>query len=109
MSVFQTEGEGPIPSSRTMHKYCYVDGWFTILNKPQIKLNDLSLLRGYAVFDFVKIIKGRPLFWPEHLARFRHSAKLLGLTFKFSDQNITTIVNKLLVKNKVKNGSVRLI
>lgn len=92
-----------------MKKFCYVDGKFTSLEKPQIKLNDLGLLRGYAVFDFIKVINAQPLFRDEHLARFRRSAGRLGLVVKNTDLDIKKIVDKLLFKNKVKEGSIRLI
>ncbi|MDO8183938.1 MAG: aminotransferase class IV [bacterium] len=92
-----------------MKNFCYVDGKFTSLNKPQIKLNDLGLLRGYAMFDFIKVVNGQPLFWPEHLARFRRSATRLSLVASRTDKQIGEIVNKLLLKNKVKEGSVRLV
>ena len=92
-----------------MYKHCYVDGKFTNIKKPQIKLNDLGLLRGYAVFDFIKVVNGQPLFWPEHLARFRHSATRLGLVAAKTDKQINKIVNKLLIKNRVKEGSARLV
>lgn len=91
-----------------MKKFCYVDGKFTSLEKPQIKLNDLGLLRGYAVFDFVKVINSQPLFWREHLARFRRSAMKLELVVTHTDLEIKKIVDKLLFKNKVKEGSLRL-
>ena len=61
-----------------MYKWCYVDGKIVESTKPQIKLGDVGLLRGYAVFDFIKVVNGLPLFWPEHLKRFKASAKLLA-------------------------------
>lgn len=94
-----------------MKKWCYINGKIVKSAKPQIKLTDLGLLRGYAVFDFIKVIKGEPLFWREHLARFRRSAKLLGLTVKASDADLTKVAKQLLVKNKLSksDGSLRLI
>lgn len=94
-----------------MQKWCYINGQIVKSAKPQIKLTDLGLLRGYAVFDFIKVIKGEPLFWPEHLTRFRRSAKLLGLTVKASDADLTKVAKQLLVKNNLnkKDASLRLI
>lgn len=94
-----------------MREWCYVNGKIVKSTKPQIKLTDLGLLRGYAVFDFIKVIKGESLFWREHLARFRRSAKLLGLTIKASDADLTKVAKQLLVKNKLSksDGSLRLI
>jgi branched-subunit amino acid aminotransferase/4-amino-4-deoxychorismate lyase len=92
-----------------MKKYCYVNGKIVEINKPQVALNDLSVLRGYAVFDFARVSNGVPLFWQEHLARFRRSAKTIGLAVSLPDAEITKMVQKLLQKNKVKNASARLI
>lgn len=92
-----------------MRKYCYANGRVSDINKPQIKLNDLSVLRGYGVFDFVKVSEGVPLFWREHLARLRRSAKTIGLSVYFTDAKLTAIARQLLKKNKVKEGSLRLV
>ncbi|OHA56760.1 MAG: hypothetical protein A2114_01690 [Candidatus Vogelbacteria bacterium GWA1_51_14] len=92
-----------------MHKYCYANGRVSDINKPQIKLNDLGVLRGYGVFDFVKVSEGAPLWWREHLARFRRSAKTIGLAVPLSDAKLTAIARQLLKKNKVKEGSLRLV
>lgn len=109
MSVFQTEGEGSIPSSRTMKKYCYANGKIGDISKPQIKLNDLGLLRGVGVFDFVKVTSGVPLFWRDHLARFRRSAKTVGLVVPLVDDKLTRLAKSLIAKNKLKEGSLRLL
>ena len=85
-----------------MKKYCYANGRVSDINKPQIKLNDLSVLRGYAIFDFIKVSEGVPLWWREHLARFRRSAKTIGLAVPLSDAKLTAIARQLLKKNKVK-------
>lgn len=92
-----------------MRKYCYASGRVSDINKPQIKLNDLSVLRGYGVFDFVKVSEGVPLWWREHLARLRRSAKQVGLAVPLSDTKLTSIARQLLKKNKVKEGSLRLV
>jgi len=92
-----------------MKKYCYANGRVSDINKPQIKLNDLSVLRGYAIFDFIKVSEGVPLWWREHLARFRRSAKTIGLAVPLSDAKLTAIARQLLKKNKVKEGSLRLV
>lgn len=109
MSVFQTEDEGPIPSSRIMHKYCYFNGRRAKLAAPLFRLNDLGLLRGYAVFDFIRVTNRRPLFWREHLTRWRRSIRRLGLQLKASDKEITRAAEDLIKQNKIKEGSLRLI
>ncbi len=92
-----------------MKQFGYVNGQMVKISEPQVKLNDLALLRGYAVFDFVKVIKGKPLFWPEHLARFRRSAKRLGLAIPKTDAQITLAAKSLIKKNNFTAGSLRLI
>lgn len=94
-----------------MKKWCYVDGKIAESSTPQLKVGDLAVLRGYAVFDFVKVVKGRPLFWIEHLKRFRSSAKLLGLKVNKSDPELTNIAQELLKKNGLqdKDASLRLV
>lgn len=92
-----------------MKKYCYANGKIGDISKPQIRLNDLGVLRGVGIFDFVKVTGGVPLFWRDHLARFRRSAKTIGLSVPLSDDQLTRLAKSLLAKNKLKEGSLRLL
>lgn len=92
-----------------MKKYCWANGKIVPLEKASVPVNDLAVLRGYGVFDFLKTVNGKPFLWQEHWTRFLNSAKLLNLKINFSEKEILGIIKKLLVKNKMRDASVRLL
>lgn len=44
-----------------------------------IPLADIGFRRGFAAFDFLRVVGGKPLFLEDHLDRFWHSSLLMGL------------------------------
>lgn len=88
-----------------MSYYCYFNG--TILNKDQIQVNvaDLSLMRGYGVFDFLRTYNGVPFRVNDYLDRFYHSAKEMMLTVPLSGEKLITTLEEVLKKNKIGPGS----
>ncbi len=83
--------------------------------KASVALNDLGVLRGYGVFDFLKTVNQKPFLWTEHWRRFNNSAKSLGLKLPVGESAVKKIITDLFKKNlpaqagKIKDGSIRLI
>jgi D-alanine transaminase/branched-chain amino acid aminotransferase len=70
--------------------------------------SDLSIQRGYALFDFFKVVNGIPVFLSEHLDRFFFSAEQMRLEIRFSKHELKKILFELLEKNSVTNTGVRI-
>lgn len=91
------------------------EGFFFVKNKilpaaeAGLDLNDLGLFRGYAVFDYFRTHQGKPLFMDEYLKRFRISASQLGLSVPYSDEEIETIIWKLIPLHAYPESGVRLL
>lgn len=77
--------------------------------KASVPVNDLVVLRGYGVFDFLKTVNTRPFLWAEHWRRFLNSAKQLNLKVPVGEREAREIVAALLKKNKVSDASIRLV
>ena len=92
-----------------MVKYYSVNGKTVSVKNAKVQINDLGLLRGYGIFDFLKIEKGVPLFIEDHLKRFQRSAKYMGLKIKFSAAEIKKMVLQLIKKNKFQEGGVKIV
>lgn len=92
-----------------MKKYCYLNGKIIELAKAGIPLNDIGLLRSYAVFDFLRTENGKPFLFKEHFARFQNSAKILELKVPIKADKCLSILKQLLKKNKVTEANFRLV
>ncbi len=83
---------------------------FFISNNKLIKtdLFDISELeKGFSVYEVVKIVKGIPLFFEDHLKRLHNSAELKNKKIPFSDSEIKRNVLKLIEVNKIYDGRLK--
>jgi branched-chain amino acid aminotransferase len=87
----------------------FLNGRILPLEDAAISPLDIGLLRGYAVFDLLRTVEGRPFLLAEHLRRLRHSGELLGLTVPESDERIAEIIDELLALNGHAEATVRLV
>lgn len=87
----------------------YVDGRFVKDFEAALPLSDMAILRGYAVFDFLRTYNGRPFHLEEHLLRLQNSAALLQINFPWEMQKITKIVEELLEINAFSETNLRFI
>lgn len=92
-----------------MKKYCYCNGKIQELSKARVAPNDIGLLRGYAVFDFLRTEHGKLFLFKEHFARLKRSAAMLDLKVPISEAACLKVIKQLLRKNKVKDASFRLV
>ncbi len=86
-----------------MGKYVFFNGKIILEKNVKISFNDLGFARGYGVFDAMRTINGKPFLIKEHYERLQNSAKELNLFLKISLTEFEKIINKLLLRNKIKN------
>jgi D-alanine transaminase/branched-chain amino acid aminotransferase len=81
-----------------------------MVNDDEVRLHvsDLSMQRGYAVFDFFRSVNGRPLFMNDHLQRFFHSAKAMHLSVPYNTIQLSDIVIELLEKTNYPEAGIRI-
>jgi branched-subunit amino acid aminotransferase/4-amino-4-deoxychorismate lyase len=84
-----------------MTYYCFLNGKTLPANEATVAISDLGLLRGYAIFDYLKTYNGKAFRLQDYLDRFRASAADLRLPLKYSDTEITSLVDALLQKSGV--------
>lgn len=87
----------------------YVNGQFVEENQAKISVNDLSVIRGFGVFDFLRTYNGFPFHLDEHLNRLERSARLIGLELPHPTAKIKEIVRETLGRNKHKESNIRLV
>lgn len=74
-----------------------------------VSVFDLSVLRGFGVFDFFRTWNRKLLSLADNIARFYKSAKVLGLKVPISPSELEKVIHQGLKKNSVGDINVRLI
>jgi branched-chain amino acid aminotransferase len=77
----------------------YNNGEFVDSEKTVISVNDLIVLRGYGVFDFMRTYNRRPFYLKEHIERLENSARLINLELSWSSDEIYNAVMETVEKN----------
>ncbi len=88
--------------------YVFLNKEFLPAGEAKLHITDLSILRGYGIFDFLKTIDNIPVFLEEHLSRFSRSAQRLGLAIPYEKEKLTSIIEQLINKNDIPISGIRL-
>jgi len=92
-----------------MAKYVILNGELALEQDAKIHVSDLGLRRGYAAFEFFRVMRGIPLFFEDHLARFQRSAQMLWLEPPWTLEQIQGFVAQLLQANGLQEAGVQLV
>lgn len=88
---------------------CYLNGKYVPFDQACLPLNDLGIVRGYGVFDFLRTYNGVPFKLREHIQRLQNSAKLIGLSIPWSTQEIEAIAQDTLGRNNLPEANIRIV
>ncbi len=77
----------------------YIDGEFVDDDKSFISAKDLTVLRGFGIFDFLITYNKRPFKLKEHIERLENSAKHIGMKLNHTNDEICEIVEETIKKN----------
>lgn len=88
--------------------WCFLNDEFMDLADAKLSINDLSIQRGYGVFDFFRVMDAQPLFIDDHLARLQHSAAAMHLQIDYSTEALKAIVKELIQKNQLPSSGIRI-
>ena len=88
----------------------YIDGKFVSEDEAAISVKDITLLRGFGVFDFLVTYNKRPFHLEKHVARLENSARYIGLEINHSNKEICDIVMQTMEKNPAhKEENIRIV
>lgn len=73
-----------------------------------VHVSDLSMQRGYAIFDFFRTMQGIPLFLHDHLSRFFASADAMRLSVPYTSGQLEGIVYELLQRSSLGEAGIRI-
>jgi branched-subunit amino acid aminotransferase/4-amino-4-deoxychorismate lyase len=92
-----------------MYPTVYLNGQYLPKEKATLNVADLSILRGFGIFDYFRYADGNPRFIEDHLDRFFSSAKLLDLEMPVSREELRTTVHELIKRNGEEEGGIRFV
>lgn len=73
-----------------------------------LHVSDLSMQRGYGVFDFLRTVNGVPLFLNDHLQRFYNSAACMYLPVQYNMQELSSIIQELIERSSISEAGIRM-
>jgi branched-chain amino acid aminotransferase len=91
-----------------MAAWSFINGGFIEEEKAVLHFRDLSIQRGYGVFDFLRFAGWQPVYFEEHMERFRYSATKMHLTLAYDNEVLYSIVKELIQRNSLPAGGIRL-
>lgn len=74
-----------------------------------LHVSDLSMQRGYAIFDFCRTKNWQPLFLNDHLDRFYASAAAMHLPARYNKEELTGIVHELIERTLLDEAGIHIL
>ena len=81
--------------------FAVINGTLVPETESFVHVSDLSIQRGYGIFDFFKLVNGVPVFLDDHLARFYHSAEQMRLPVNQKPEQLKELLFSLIAKNNL--------
>jgi D-alanine transaminase/branched-chain amino acid aminotransferase len=88
--------------------FSFVRDTFLPAAQASLLVTDLSIQRGYGIFDYFMTLGGRSIFLDEHLDRFFHSAAQLRLPVSRTREELTAIIAGLQQRNAIPDSGIRM-
>lgn len=88
--------------------FVFINHEFVPAAQASLLVGDLSIQRGYGIFDFFRTANNIPLFLDDHLQRFYRSAELMRLPVEKSPEALKAVIDELIQRNDIPNAGIRL-
>ncbi|WP_316812002.1 aminotransferase class IV [Pedobacter heparinus] len=88
--------------------FVFINDAFFQASQSAILVKDLSVQRGYGIFDFFKTVNNRPIFLDDHLDRFYYSAAQMHLQVSQSRAQLKEILKELMKLNNMPDSGIRI-
>jgi branched-chain amino acid aminotransferase len=89
--------------------FAFVRGEIISQEKAFLHISDLSIQRGYGVFDFFKVSGEHPYFLSDYLDRFYHSATVMRLVVPYVRRDLKIIIQQLIKQNDLRESGIKMI
>ncbi len=88
--------------------YSVINGEFIVKSEASILISDLSIQRGFGIFDFFRTINNEPVFLEDHLQRFYFSASEMRMDVGYSPIEFRKLIQRLIGKNNIPESGIRI-
>lgn len=88
--------------------YVFLNDDLVPTEKACLHVSDLSIQRGYGIFDFFRVAGGQPLFLDDHLERFFSSAREMRLPVRLQREELKNVIHLLIQKSAATHFGIRL-
>ncbi len=94
-----------------MEKYCMLNGALIPEAEAHVSISDLSVRRGYGIFDYFRVRGGIPMYLDRHLDRFMTGAEASRMDHGFRKQELADQVRALIHSHpeQYDEGAVRIV
>lgn len=92
-----------------MQSLQYLNNTWVSEKDLKISVFDLSVIRGFGVFDFLRTYHNKPFQLNAHIDRLFHSAKTLGIVIPKTKLQIKQIIEEGLAKNALPEKNIRIV
>lgn len=87
--------------------YVIFNGELIPENEATLGINDLSIVRGYGIFDYLKTVNNVPVFIDDNIDRFFNSAQLMDLPIAYTKAEIKQLIHKLIDINNIPESGIK--
>jgi len=88
--------------------FVFVNEELLPVSQASLLVSDLSIQRGYGIFDFFKTLSGRPVFLEAHLDRFFNSAARMRLEIGKTREELCAMIAALMDRNGLPDSGIRM-
>ncbi len=89
--------------------FVHINGETVPIEKASLHVSDLSIQRGYGIFDFFKIKEGHAFFLDDYLDRFYQSAAIMHLEVPYEPAKLKSIIHRLIEGNNLPDSGMKMI
>lgn len=89
--------------------YTLINGKLIPNSDATLHIDDLSIVRGYGIFDYFKSVDGKLLFWEDNLDRFFHSAAIMDLPVHYTRDELKEQIRNLMLVNKLPDSGIKML
>lgn len=86
-----------------------VGGQWVHPNEATLSINDITVLRGYSVFESLRTYDRRPFHLEEHLQRLYHSAASIELEVPYFHDEIAGVIQEVIERNPYTHATIRIL